>query len=84
MVQITIDKAMREKLFATGEVVVLVDESGQVLGRVLPEAPSSAGPPADWVPITPVPSEEELKRLSEYDGPGISTDELLARLRDKK
>lgn len=80
MVRITIDAALREKLFAGGELVELVDESGALLGKVVPYLTPI---PPGWVPMTPAPTEEELARRSAYRGPGISTDELLAHLRSK-
>lgn len=80
MVRITIDKAMQEKLLVSNEMVGVFDESGQLLGQFLPHLKE---PPEEWEPITPELSEEELKRRSEYDGPGISTHELIARLKAK-
>lgn len=82
MVRITIDEETRAKLFPDGstEIVELFDESGKFVGRLLPEA---GFPPAGWVPVTPIPTEEELRKLAEYDGPSITTEELLSRLRSK-
>ena len=83
MVRITIDEELRRKLFPTKstEIVELVDESGKLVGRLLPEAGFA---PEGWEPITPIPTEEELRRRAAYEGPGISTDELIKRLRSKK
>jgi hypothetical protein len=80
MVRITIDAALREKLFAGGEPVELVDESGSLLGKVVPYLKPI---PPGWAPINPVPSDEELARRSAYRGSGITTDELLAHLSSK-
>lgn len=79
MVRITIDEETRAKLFPAEacELVEVFDESGKLLGRLMPNL---SGPPPGWVPMTPVPTEEELDRLAEYDGPTITTEELLARL----
>ena len=80
MVQITIDNELRKKLFASGEVVELRDERGNLLGRLLPEKDD---PLEGWEPITPELPEEELQKAYEYDGPGMTTAELIARLKAK-
>ena len=86
MVRITIDKATQEKLLSSGEIVELVDESGQLLARVLPHREAREESRAS---ITPEYSEEELDLLSAQaaragaEG-GITTEELLARLRAKR
>lgn len=86
MVRITIDKATQEKLLSSGEIVELVDESGRLLGRITPhdldllKGRNAAG--RDY-------TEEELDQLSEQaeqagaEG-GITSEELMARLRAKK
>lgn len=81
MVRITIDEALREKLLSSQEIVELVDESGKLLGRVLPAVED---PMEGWEPITPIPTEKELEELAKYEGPGMTTDELLKHLRSKK
>lgn len=81
MVRITIDDELKKKLLASGEVVELVDASGKLLARVLPELEEF---PNGWEAITPEITDEELKRRLAYDGPGISTEELLRRLREKR
>lgn len=82
MVRITIDEETRAKFFPPGstEIVEVFDESGKFVGRLLPEA---GFPPAGWVPITPIPTEAELRERAAYKGPGISTEELVTRLRAK-
>jgi hypothetical protein len=82
VVRITIDEERRAKLFPEGstEIVELFDESGKLIGRVLPE---SGFPPSGWVPVTPIPTEAELRERAAYRGPGISTEELIARLMAK-
>ena len=82
MVRITIDEETRAKLFPPGltEIVEVFDESGKFVGRLLPEAGS---PPPGWAPATPIPTEAELRERAAYTGPGITTEELLARLRAK-
>ena len=81
MVRITIDEEMRDKLLSSGEIVELCDESGRVLGMVLPQQDN---PLEGWTPITPDFTEEELQRRCESEGPTISTQELIARLRAKR
>lgn len=82
MIRITIDEDLRKKLFSSGEVVELCDASGKLLGRIYPV---KADPLEGWEQLTPEVSEEEYRRRMEYDGPGMTTDELLAYLkRDRK
>ena len=82
MVRITIDKETQNKLFShSGPMIELCDESGKLLDRLLP---GDDNPLAGWVPTHPLPTPEELKRAAEYDGPGITTNELIARLRAKQ
>jgi hypothetical protein len=80
MTQITISDELRDQLFASSGVVQLCDSSGKPVADVtLREKPIPPG----WMPMLPELTEEELKRRAAYDGPGITTGELLARLRAK-
>ena len=81
MVRITIDEELQKKLLSAGEVVELVDASGKLLGRVLPEVDDF---PNGWVAMTPELSDEELDQLSKVEGPTITSEELMARLRAKR
>lgn len=81
MVRITIDEEMKKKLLVSNEIIELYDDSGKLLARVLPEVED---PLKGLTPITPEFTEEELKRRSEDNGPGITTEELIARLRAKQ
>lgn len=78
MIQITIDEDLRKKFFSSGQVVELCDASGKLLGRLYPV---KVDPLDGWAPITPVPTEDELREAAKYDGPGMTTDELLAYLK---
>ncbi|MEQ8847394.1 hypothetical protein [Botrimarina sp.] len=80
MVRITIDDDLKQKLLSStaGEVVELVDGSGRIVGRVLPDS-FQPGPPLSAA--TPDYSDDELDQLAAYDGPAISTEELLERVR---
>ena len=80
MVRRTIDNELK-KLLEGDDIVELVDESGKLIGRFLPQI---EGFPEGWEPVTPEYTDEELQKLSEYDGPGLTTEELLARLRGKQ
>lgn len=81
MVRITLDKEMQDKLLVSNEIIELYDASGKLLGRILPEAKNTL---EGWEPLLPELSDEEIKRRTEYDGPGLSTDEVIARLRGKQ
>lgn len=75
MSTIVVDKAMRAKLLAAGDLAEIRDESGQVIGRFL-----AAPPPVVYVMEGELPSDEEIdRRLRE--GRGFSTEEVLERLR---
>jgi hypothetical protein len=72
---------MQDKLLVSDEVIELYDPAGKLLGRILP---AMKDPLQGWEPLTPELSDDELKHRMEYDGPGISTDDLIARLRGKE
>ena len=81
MVRITIDEELRNRLLSSGEIVELCDESGKLLARLLPH---KENPLDGWEAVTPEPTEEELREAYEYDGPGMTSKELLAHLRRKR
>ena len=81
MVRLTLDKEMQDKLLVSDEVIELYDTAGKLLGRILPATKDLL---EGWEPLTPELSDEELKRRMEDDGPCITTDELIARLRGKQ
>ncbi len=73
MTRIVVDAALQEKLSQSCETLELCDESGNVLGRFIPNI--------DWDAIEqdrPKRTEEEL-RLREQ-GPGLTIAEVLAHL----
>jgi len=74
MIRVVVDAALRSKLLDMAQPVELCDESGRVLGRVLPEVNI-----ADWEPVAPDLSEEELQRR-ENESESLSTEEMLAHL----
>lgn len=80
MVRITINNDLKKKLLAADGMVELCDESGKLLAHAIPN--QSQIPPG-WVPMTPELSDEELARRMEYDGPGMTTEELIDHLRKK-
>ncbi len=80
MVRITIDEALQKKLFSSQEIVELVDESGKLLGRLLPKVEN---PMEGWEPVSPPLSEEELQRRLASDEPGLSTKQVIEHLRSR-
>lgn len=81
MVRITIDEELKRQFAAADGFIELCDEAGELVVQVrVAHKPI----PADFTPITPVPTEAELDELAKYDGPGMSTEELLKHLRSKK
>lgn len=80
MVRITISDEIKQQLLTSDGVVELCDEQGNtVVEMTLRGKPNPPG----WVPMTPELTPEELQKRLEYDGPGITTEELIKRLRAK-
>jgi len=77
MTRITIDDEQKKLLLKADGIVELCDASGRLLGEMLPE---KENPLEGWEPITPPISEEELQRRILSNEPGITTEELKARL----
>ncbi|MEO1498382.1 MAG: hypothetical protein AAFV43_14655 [Planctomycetota bacterium] len=81
MVRITIDDELKKQFEAADGVIELCDTSGQlVMQLTVGHRPIPAG----WEPVGPELTEEELERRAAYEGPGISGEELLAKLRAKR
>jgi hypothetical protein len=75
MTRVVVDEILRNKLHNLLEPIELCDESGQVIGRVLP-VPS----PTEYEGLESPLSKEELQRRKQNKGKTFSTAELLARL----
>lgn len=75
MSTIVVDKAMRAKLLAAGDLAEIRDESGQVIGRFL-----AAPPPVVYVMEGELPSDEEIDRRLREDR-SFTTEEVMQRLR---
>ena len=84
MIRITIDDEQKKKLLDAEGIVELCDTSGRLLGKILPAKAHSSKKPSleGWEPVTPPISEEELQRRIHSKEPGITTEELKARLRE--
>jgi hypothetical protein len=79
MTRVIVDSTTREKLKGLSQFLELCDEQGNVLGRFEPDEKSPAF--REWLRnLDPEISEEEMQRR-EASGSGITTEELLARLR---
>jgi hypothetical protein len=75
MTRVLLDAALRSKLHNLSEPVELCDESGRVVGRVIP-IPEVA----EEGPFEPQISEEEIKRRINSDEKRYTTAEVLAYL----
>jgi hypothetical protein len=75
MTRIVIDADLRGKLLNLTEPLELCDESGHVLAQVLP-----AYDPAEYEPLEPQISREELERRKQSKGKTYPTEEVLAYL----
>lgn len=81
MVRITIDDELKKQFAAADGFIEVCDTAGELVVQLrVAHKPI----PADWEAITPIPTEAELEELAKYDGPGLSTEELLANLRSKR
>jgi hypothetical protein len=85
MVRIVITEEQRQQLLTADGEIELCDESGRLLARATPVEASRSYLesiiPEGWEPVLPEVSDEEIERLSQSDERGISTDELIRRLR---
>ncbi len=79
MTRITLDNELRSKLHNLTEPLELCDESGRVVGRVVPEVDLSRY--EQWEPPM---SEEEFRRLEQSNEPCYTTAEVLALLKEIK
>jgi hypothetical protein len=75
MIQVVVDATIRSKLQTVLCPVELCDETGKVLGRFIPQLD-----PAQWEPLTPEISEEELQRRLKANEKRYTTAEVLAHL----
>jgi hypothetical protein len=72
---ITLDASTAEKLTNIKESIRLCDPTGKVLGEFFP-----AFSMADWEPVTPDITEEELRRRENSQEKRYSTEEVLKHL----
>ena len=75
MTRILLDAALRSKLRDLAEPLELCDDSGRVVGKVIPTPDFS-----QYEPLEPQISEEELDRREQAGERRYSTAEVLARL----
>lgn len=82
MTFVTVDGETVAKLNGLADFLVFRDEKGNVLGKFQPDENSPLV--REWLrTVTPTISEEEMQRR-ETAGDGITTKELLSRLKDRK
>jgi hypothetical protein len=75
MTQITLDAELSRKLQGMSDITELCDPLGRVLGRFVP-----AMQMADWEPLSPDVSEEELDRREHSDERRYTTTEVISHL----
>jgi hypothetical protein len=75
MTRVVIDATMKSKLHNLTEPLVLCDESGNVLGTVIPSVDLS-----EYEPCGPQVSDEELERRANSHERRYTTAEVLAHL----
>ena len=78
MTRVTVDADLRKILLDFSKPLELCDESGSILGKLIPAKPDIADD--DWIDLTPDLTDEELEK--EIDsGEGYSTQELIAEIK---
>jgi hypothetical protein len=78
MTRVTVDAELRKTLLNFSKPLELCDESGSILGKLIPARPDIADD--DWIDLTPDLTDEELEK--EIDsGEGYSTQELIAEIK---
>lgn len=78
MTRVTVGAEVRKLLLDFTTPVELCDESGCILGKMIPIKPDSGE--SDWIDLTPDLTDEELEK--EIDsGEGYSTQELIAEIK---
>jgi hypothetical protein len=82
MTFVTVDGDMVAKLNGLADLLVFRDEKGNVLGKFQPDENSPLV--REWLrTVKPTISDEEMQRRATA-GDGITTQELLSRLKDRK
>jgi hypothetical protein len=79
MTRITVDKEMREKLLNFSRPLELCNEAGMILGRLVPSTPLTD--PENWVELTPMPTDEEIRRRIDSHERTYSTQELIEKIK---
>ncbi|TWT73587.1 hypothetical protein Pla123a_39230 [Posidoniimonas polymericola] len=79
MVRIKVTSELAEQLLSAGEPVELVDASGRMLGTFMGTETDSA---KGWQHLMPELTEEEIQRRLASNEPGLTTEELKAKLQE--
>lgn len=79
MVRITIDEELTQKLLAAGGIADLCDPSGRVVGHVFAER---GDPSLDWREVLPELTDDEIERRLNSNEPGLTTEQVKAKLRE--
>lgn len=79
MTRITYDEDLKNRLLGFQQNLEVCDAQGRVVARVTPI--SSAEAPEGWIQLTEDLTEDDFMRASESTERGISTSEMIQRLR---
>jgi hypothetical protein len=80
MARIVLDANQVQQLYSSAGRVELCDASGKVLAEALP-VPRPLAELADWEPVTPDVSDQEIERRLNSKAKNLTTAEVLAHLR---
>jgi hypothetical protein len=79
MTRVTIDAELRKVLLNFTKPLELCDESGSILGKLIPTKPISGA--EDWIDLTPDDTDEEIQRAIDSGEETYSTQELIDEIK---
>jgi hypothetical protein len=79
MTRVIIDPEVRKVLLNFTKPLDLCDESGSILGKLIPTKPITDTD--DWIDLTPDETDEEIQRAIDSGEETYSTDELIGQIK---
>ncbi|HJQ81003.1 MAG TPA: hypothetical protein VJ828_13670 [Lacipirellulaceae bacterium] len=79
MTRVTIDEEIRKVLLNFTKPLELCDETGSILGKLIPTKPDVAAD--DWIDLTPDETDEEIDRAIDSGEETYSTHDLIDQIK---
>jgi hypothetical protein len=79
MTRVTIDNEIRKVLLNFTKPLELCDETGSILGKLIPTKPDVAA--HDWIDLTPDETDEEIDRAIDSGEETYSTQDLIDQIK---